>query len=86
MRMCERPFADTVGGRGVGRVAVGRSSVRVEKLDLWRSVTCNPSQDDATVKCWGRNEDGQLGYGDPSDRGDDSNGAWPARPTRGCGD
>ena len=55
------------------------------ELDLRRSVTCNPSQDDATVKCWGRNEDGQLGYGDTSDRGDDSNGAWPARPTRGCG-
>ena len=74
MRMCERPSADAVGGREVKRVAVGRGSVRVRKLDLWRSVTCNPSQDDATVKCWGGNADGQLGYGDTSDRGDDSNG------------
>ena len=51
----------------------------------WRSVTCTPSQDDATVKCWGEAHNGQLGYGDTSDRGDDSNGACPARPTRGCG-
>ena len=48
--------------------------MRVGKLDLWRSVTCNPSQDDATVKCWGRNEYGQLGYGDTSDRGDERDG------------
>ena len=85
MRMCERPSADTVGGGEVERVAVGRGSVRAGDLDLWRCVTCNPSQDDATVKCWGGNWYGQLGYGDTRDRGDGSNGGCPARPTRGCG-
>ncbi|KAJ1470783.1 regulator of chromosome condensation 1/beta-lactamase-inhibitor protein II, partial [Baffinella frigidus] len=29
--------------------------------------------DDATVKCWGGNDEGQLGLGDLSNRGDDSN-------------
>jgi len=45
-------------------------------------VTRTSSQDDATVKCWGWNLYGQLGYGDTSRRGDGSNGA---RPSRGCG-
>jgi len=49
-----------------------------------RSLTCNSSQDDATVKCWGGNDGGQLGQGDRSYRGDGSNGGCPARPTRGC--
>jgi hypothetical protein len=84
MRMSERPYTDTVGGREVEREAVGRGSVRVGGLDLCKSVTCAPSQDDATVKCWGDNYYGQLGYGDTSDRGKDSNGACPAPPTRGC--
>ncbi|KAJ1479776.1 regulator of chromosome condensation 1/beta-lactamase-inhibitor protein II [Baffinella frigidus] len=30
--------------------------------------------DDATVKCWGHNTDGELGLGDMSSRGDDANG------------
>jgi hypothetical protein len=34
MRMCERPFADTVGGREVERFAVDRGSVRAGELDL----------------------------------------------------
>jgi len=29
--------------------------------------------DDATLKCWGRNDDGQIGYGDASHRGDNEN-------------
>ncbi|KAJ1470885.1 hypothetical protein T484DRAFT_1846132, partial [Baffinella frigidus] len=29
--------------------------------------------DDATVKCWGFNEHGELGYGDVSHRGDGKN-------------
>ena len=49
-----------------------------------RSLTCSSSQDDATVKCWGRNDYGELGQGDASDRGYQSNGECPARPTRGC--
>ena len=34
------------------------------------------AQDDATVKCWGYNNVGQLGLGDTSDRGDDPNGLF----------
>ena len=47
-------------------------------------VTCNSSQDDATVKCWGYNYYGHLGYGDTSDRGAVSDGGCPLQPTRGC--
>jgi len=35
-------------------------------------------QDDATVKCWGLNEFGQLGLGHKSNRGDDVNGPFPS--------
>ena len=35
------------------------------------------SQNDATVKCWGENEYGQLGLGDTSHRGDDADGLCP---------
>jgi hypothetical protein len=42
---------------------------------------CDSAQDDATVKCWGRNANGNLGYGDTLDRGDDKSGGCPARPT-----
>ena len=37
-------------------------------------------QDDATVKCWGQNSDGQLGLGDTDNRGDGANGLSPAIP------
>jgi len=58
---------------------VARSSARSGDMDLRRNVTCNSLQDDATVKCWGYNFYGQLGQGDTSGRGDDSNGDFPAR-------
>ena len=35
-------------------------------------VTGNSLQDDATIKCWGRNANGELGQGDTKDRGDGS--------------
>jgi len=48
-----------------------------------RSVVlgCFSPQDDATVKCWGYNGDGQLGLGDDSNRGDDANGPCPPSST-----
>ena len=36
------------------------------------------SQDDATLKCWGYNGEGQLGLGDASNRGDEANGPCPS--------
>ena len=53
-------------------------------MDLLWNMTYKSSQDDATVKCWGWNANGDLGYGDTSNRGDGNNGGCPARPTRGC--
>jgi hypothetical protein len=44
-------------------------------------LTCVSLQDDATVKCWGSNYDGNLGQGDTSDRGDNANGACLASST-----
>ena len=38
-------------------------------------------QDDATLKCWGRNNYGQLGLGDTYTRGDDANGHCPPNST-----
>ena len=49
---------------GRGRTAVSVSTGRVHACALL---------DDATVKCWGNNANGALGYGDTSDRGDVSN-------------
>ena len=42
---------------------------------------CASPQDDATVKCWGSNYEGQLGLGDWDNWGDDANGACPASST-----
>ena len=42
--------------------------------------TCAVLNDD-TVKCWGRNTYGQLGYGDTNDRGDEANEMGDNLPT-----
>lgn len=34
---------------------------------------CGVMQDDGSIKCWGRNHNGQLGYGDILQRGDNAN-------------
>ena len=60
---------------------MGSSTVRADQIHFWRRLIRNSAQDDATVKCWGRNANGNLGYGDTLDRGDDKNGGCPARPT-----
>ena len=70
----KRPDANTVDEREVEGRQFGRSSGRAADMHFWRRLTCNSSQDDATIKCWGYNYNGQLGQGDTSDRGDDSNG------------
>ena len=38
-------------------------------------------QDDATVKCWGFNINGQLGLGDYANRGEHANGTCPPSST-----
>ena len=38
------------------------------------------SQDDATIKCWGHNFNGQLGVGDWYSRGSSADGPYPATP------
>ena len=42
--------------------------------------------DDDTVKCWGGNSMGQLGYGDTSDRGDEGDEMGDSLPTINLGD
>lgn len=61
------PFVDL----GTGRRAVA--------LALGNDHTC-AVLDDGTVKCWGGNEYGQLGYGDTEQRGDESGEMGDALP------
>ena len=42
---------------------------------------CVSLQDDATLKCWGQNDQGQLGQGDILNRGDEANGPCPPTST-----
>ena len=66
---------------------------RVAKISLGYSHTCVLAQD-GTVRCWGSNSEGQLGYGTTADIGDDETpgdyyaahgcGAVPVFGGRGC--
>jgi len=78
-KICESPDANTVDESEAER------SAQAGDTGLWRSLTCNSSQDDATVKCWGYDGHGELGQGDTSSRGDQSHGGCPAQPTLCCG-
>ena len=44
-------------------------------------LSCFLPQDDATLKCWGLNNYGQLGLSDNFNRGDDANGPCPPNST-----
>ena len=52
------------------------SWIWTSRLSIKNFLSLSP-QDDAAVKCWGWNVNGQLGQGDTSTRGDDAFGACP---------
>lgn len=58
-------------GDNLAYIDVGTNRTSKE-LEMTYNSVCTILDDD-TVKCWGGNEDGQLGYGDLNDRGDQVN-------------
>ena len=58
-------------GNSLSAVSLGTSRTAVA-ITAGSAHTC-ALLDNATIKCWGLNTDGQLGLGDTDDRGDDAN-------------
>ena len=67
------PLGRTAGqmGNSLSAVSLGTSRTAVA-ITAGSAHTC-ALLDNATIKCWGLNTDGQLGLGDIDDRGDDAN-------------
>eukprot|EP01083_Nonionella_stella_P305190 1063789_1 len=57
---------------GANLPEVDLGNFNVTQIDLGSAHTCAVSMLN-TVKCFGRNDDGELGYGDTNDRGDNAN-------------
>ncbi|KAJ1470886.1 regulator of chromosome condensation 1/beta-lactamase-inhibitor protein II [Baffinella frigidus] len=66
-----RGASSTEMGMGLPAIDLGAGR-KVVSVSAGEFNTC-ALLDDATVKCWGLNSRGQLGYGDSSDRGDSRN-------------
>src|SRR5262249_22175131 len=68
---------DTIDrGGNPGETGDARPPVDVSYIDSFNPVVTSGGQHTCalligTVKCWGRNTDGQLGVGDHADRGDE---------------
>lgn len=65
-------------GDALATVSVGNKRTVLELAVGWKH-TC-ALLDDHSIKCWGWNEYGQLGYGDSSNRGDDPGEMGDALP------
>lgn len=74
LRMRPSANGDNLGTVSLG---VGRS---VKSISAGYEHTC-ALLDDGSVKCWGRNQDGQLGLGDAEDRGDEPGEMGDALPS-----